>query len=292
MSGFWTRSREISWAASLRLTLCSPAVAGRKSATAAAMTTMSAEADSVDIADASCCADSTRTTRTPAGRSVSTAPATSVTVAPRERAVRASATPCRPLLMFPMKRTGSHASRVPPALITMRWPARSFVMASPRRRTSRAAATIAGGSGSRPGPESAPVRRPTAGSNTRMPRSRRDCTLACVAGCCHISVCMAGAIMIGQVAVSRVLVRRSSASPWVALAMRSAVAGTTSTRSADLPSRTCGTACTPRHTVVETGLPDRAAHVASPTNFKADAVGTTVTSHPASVRPRKTSQAL
>ena len=110
---------------------------------------------------------------------------------------------------------------------------------------------------------------PTAGSRTSAPRSRRVATLAWVAGCSHISVCIAGAKTTGQRAVSRVLVSRSSARPWAARASRSAVAGATTTRSAAWPIRTCGTSWASVQTSVETGLPDSAAQVAAPTNSSA-----------------------
>ena len=80
--------------------------------------------------------------------------------------------------------------------------------------------------------------------------------------------------------------------PWVARASRSAVAGATMMQSASWPSRTCGTRCASCHTSVATGLPDSASQVAAPTNLRAAEVGTTVTSQPVSVRPRRTSQAL
>ena len=44
--------------------------------------------------------------------------------------------------------------------------------------------------------------------------------------------------------------------------------------------------------LVETGLPDSAAHVASPTKRNADSVGTTRTSWPDSLNRRTSSQAL
>src|SRR5207342_64812 len=82
------------------------------------------------------------------------------------------------------------------------------------------------------------------------------------------------------------------ARPWAARAMRSAVAGATTTRSADWPIRTWGTSWASLQTSVLTGLPDSAAHVAAPTNCRAAAVGTTVTSWPLSVKRRSSSQAL
>ena len=119
----------------------------------------------------------------------------------------------------------------------------------------RAAAKISAGSGSRPTPVSAPVSRPEAGVRTTAPRERRVATLAWVAGCSHISVCIAGANSTGQRAVSRVAVSRSSARPWAARASRSAVAGATTTRSASRPSRTWATWSTSAQTVVATGSP-------------------------------------
>ena len=163
---------------------------------------------------------------------------------------------------------------------------------TPRSSTSRQTSKISAASGSRPLPVSAPVRRPSAGSITTAPRSRRVATLATVAGCSHISVCIAGANTTGQRAVSSVVVSRSSACPWAARATRSAVAGATTTRSADCPIRTCGTSWTSSQTPVCTGLPDSAAHVASPTKRSAASVGTTVTSWPDSVKRRSSSQAL
>ncbi len=137
------------------------------------------------------------------------------------------------------------------------------------RRSRGTRHTAASGSGRRPAPVSLPVRRPTAGSMTCAPRERSVATLAWVAGCSHISVCMAGANATGHRAVSRVLVSRSSARPWAAFARRSAVAGATTTRSADCPMRTCGTSCTEVHTSVLTGLPDRADHVGAPDEVRA-----------------------
>jgi hypothetical protein len=177
---------------------------------------------------------------------------------------------------LPMKRTGSIGSRVPPAVTTTRRPDRSSGLPARRSRPS-AAAKISGGSGSRPLPVSLPVSRPTAGSSTIAPRDRSVATFARVAGCSHISVCIAGAYRVGQRAVSSVFVRRSSARPFAARASRSAVAGATTTREAARPIRTCGTSWTSCHTSVATGCPDRAAQVGAPTNSRAAAVGTTRT---------------
>ena len=89
--------------------------------------------------------------------------------------------------------------------------------AVPRASTARHSRASSSGSGSRPLPLSLPVSRPTAGSTTSTPRLRSVATLACVAGCSHISVCIAGASTTGQRAVSSVLVSRSSARPCAAV---------------------------------------------------------------------------
>src|SRR4051794_2316332 len=156
----------------------------------------------------------------------------------------------------------------------------------------RHAAYNASGSGRRPAPVSLPVRRPTAGSMTWAPRARNVATLDCVAGCSHISVCMAGANSTGQRAVSRAAVSRSSARPWAARASRSAVAGATTTRSACWPNRTCGTDGTSAKTPVRTGCPDSASKVAAPTNSSAAGVGRTRTECPVSVSRRSSSALL
>ena len=218
----------------------------------------------------------------PGGAGRVTLAATRSTSAPRSTAARARAQPIRPEERLPRNRTGSRCSRVPPALTTTRRPARSRAAArcTIEGSVSTAVATAASsaGSGRRPGPVSGPVSRPESGSTTMQPRDRSVSTLARVAACSHISVCIAGAKTTGQWAVSRVEVSRSSARPVAARASRSAVAGATITRSACWPSRTCGTWCTSSKTDVCTGLPDRAAQVAAPTNSSAAAVGITVTS--------------
>ncbi len=134
--------------------------------------------------------------------------------------------------------------------------------------------------------------RPTAGGRTSEPRRRRVATLSRVAGCSHISVCMAGTNTTGAAVASRVAVSRSSARPVAARASRSAVAGATTTRSAVCPMRTWATSGTSSHTSVRTGLPDSASKVAAPTNRSAEAVGTTRTSCPRSVSARSSSADL
>ena len=168
-------------------------VAGRKSATAAAITTTSAPAARSRTAAAQLRAPSP--TRhdldVPRARGPRRARRPASPRAPRAAAAAASATPCRPEERLPRKRTGSSGSRVPPAETTTRRPARSRPRA-PEPSSRRQAAAMSAGSGMRPGPVSAPVRRPEAGSSTVTPRERSRATLACTAGFSHISVCMAG----------------------------------------------------------------------------------------------------
>ena len=113
--------------------------------------------------------------------------------------------------------------------------------------------TISAGSGSRPAPESAPVSRPTAGSRTTTPRSRSVATLARVAGCSHISVCIAGRehhrAARGEQRRGRAG-RRRGRGPRGPAGRRSRARR--ATRSASWPSRTCGTLGTSLHTSVAT----------------------------------------
>ena len=122
-------------------------------------------------------------------RATSRLAATSVTCAPRARAASAMATPILPVERLPMNRTGSMASRVPPALTTMCRPSRSGSRAgstvggraagsaarigrSPIAATT--ASTIAGSSASRPTPDWPDASCP--------PRARRSCTRTRPAG--------------------------------------------------------------------------------------------------------------
>ena len=140
---------------------------------------------------------------------------------------------------------------------------------APRASTRSATANISAGSGSRPGPVSGAGEPADGGIEHHRAPLRSSDTLAWVAGCCHISVCMAGANTTGQRAVSRTAVSRSSDMPAAARASRSAVAGATMTRSALWPSLTWGTSCTSSQTADVTGSPDSAAQVASPTKRRA-----------------------
>ncbi len=119
-----------------------------------------------------------------------TAAVTRTTSAPRMAARPASACPCLPEERFPMNRTGSMGSRVPPAVTNTFIPCRSPEeprTATAARRGSRR--VLRDGRGPRP------LLRddPTAGPTKCTPRLRSRATLSATAGCSHISVCMAGA---------------------------------------------------------------------------------------------------
>lgn len=95
----------------------------------------------------------------------------------------------------------------------------------------RTASAISPGSLILPTPVSAPVRRPLAGPMNFTPRSASVLTLASwVARLFHISVCIAGAMRIGQVATRADAVSRLSAIPTAIFAIVLAVAGAMSIR--------------------------------------------------------------
>ena len=96
----------------------------------------------------------------------------------------------------------------------------------------------------------------------------------------------------GELEARMTLVKRSSARPAVIRAIRSAVAGAMMMKFDFLASDTCRTSSTLSKTSVVTFRPDSASHVAEPTKFKLDGVGTTVTPKPRSRRRRKRSQDL
>ena len=75
------------------------------------------------------------------------------------------------------------------------------------------------------------------GRRRATPSACRVSRLRCVAGCCHMRTFIAGAIRIGRVVASSTVEARSSAWPPAILAMRLAVAGATTTRSASRASR-------------------------------------------------------
>ena len=144
---------------------------------------------------------------------------------------RAIATPILPVERLPMKRTGSIGSAVPPAVTTIRQPARSRACAGDRRvggrvgRVGRAHRSAGEGrlrprrrsmrdSASRPWPDLARrerARPPARRSRSRSSRSRS--MFARVAGCAYISPSMAGATITGAVVARQVAVTTSSARP-------------------------------------------------------------------------------
>ena len=199
-------SSTISGTPSCFLSLPGAACFGRKSATAAAITTTSASARAV-TASSICSAVSTGSTSTPGGAGSSTV-LTSTTRAPRAAASDAIAYPCLPELRLAITRTASIGSRVPPAVTTTVAPARS-----PGPRIRSAAATMSTGSASRPAPMSPPASRPTVGSTTWTPRRRSVSRFSTTAGCSHISVCIAGHSSTGARVASSVFVSRSVARP-------------------------------------------------------------------------------
>ena len=103
----------------------------------------------------------------------------------------------RPDEWFEMKRTGSISSRVAPAVMRMRSPARSPVRPARSLKISSAAATINCGSERRPGPIVPQAISPASGSTTRTPSARSRARLRRVAGCRSIVVFIAGATSTG-----------------------------------------------------------------------------------------------
>jgi hypothetical protein len=196
------------------LIFVSETATGRKSATAAAITTMSAASLRPTTARCISAAVSTDTASMPVpvgGAAV----VTRVTLAPRDAASSAMAWPCLPEDRLPMKRTGSMGSRVPPAVTSTCSPSRSCrPVPVPRpASTSETASTMRAGSASLPAPTSPPARRPSSGSTTCTPRARSRAMLSATAGCSHISLCMAGQTTTGARVASSVFVSRSSLSP-------------------------------------------------------------------------------
>ena len=93
---------------------------------------------------------------------------------------------------------------------------------------------------------------------------------------------MAGQTIFGQAVASRTVLSRSSASPQAALARMFAVAGATTSRSAQLARAICSTLCSPRLSHMETaaGLPLISEKSSGETNFVACSVITTRISAP------------
>ncbi len=268
------------------LILPASATFGRKSATAAAITTTSACGARASTAACICAAVSTAWSSAPGGVG-STTVDTSVTRAPCASASAATAYPCLPLLRLAITRTASIGSRVPPAVTTTCVPC-----SAPPPSTSSTSARIRSGEASRPLPESPPARRPSSGSTTCTPRRRRVSMLSTTAGCSHISVCIAGQTITGARVANRTLVNRSVESPAAYAPISRAVAGTTSTRSADCPSFVCGIGVSSSHKLVCTGSLASADSVVMPRKCSAPLVITGMTCAPASTNRRQISTAL
>ena len=163
----------------------------------------------------------------------------------------------------------------------------------PRASTWVQTSKISAGSGSRPLPVSAPVSRPSAGSMTRTPRARRVATLARVAGCSHISVCIAGREHHRAARGEQRVGEQVVGEPVRGLGQQ--VGGG---RARPRPGRRTGRAAraAPRarrpRPRWRPACPTAPPRWARPTNSSAAAVGTTVTSWPDSVKRRSSSQAL
>ncbi len=94
------------------------------------------------------------------------------------------------------------------------------------------AATISKGSAMRPGPNSPQAISPSLGPTNSTPSFSRIARLRLTEALSHIRIFMAGAIKTGLSVASSVVEAKSFASPFAILAIRSAVAGATTTRSA------------------------------------------------------------
>ena len=134
---------------------------------------------------------------------------TSVTDAPLFRASAAIAAPCLPELRLPMYRTGSIASRVPPADIRNFLPFKSCT----DPMCSRKLEMISEVSGNLPTPESSPVKRPVSGCITANPLDLSTRTFSCVVSLSHICGCIAGTKNFGALLALITLVNKSSALP-------------------------------------------------------------------------------
>src|SRR4029453_4070341 len=152
-------------------------------------------------------------------------------------------------------------------------------------------ATRSSSSARRPGPTSPEVSGPEAGGTTRTPRASRVARLARVAGCSHISVCMAGATTTGPPKARAMLVSRSSARPAASRARVLAVAGATTRTWPQRARATCSTPAGSSHTEAGTRRPVRAAKVARLTIRSPDSVSRGWTPAPARITSRATPRA-
>ena len=137
------------------------------------------------------------------------------------------------------------------------------------------------------------TRRPGARSGSRS-RRRRRATLVRVAGCVHMSPSIAGATTTGAEDARHVAVTTSPARPLAIAPSQCAVAGATTMASAVSattmwPIRPSGRRASRS---VSTGWRDSAANVSGPTNRAADGVSITAVSAPSARRARTSSTAL
>ena len=298
MSGFSASSKLGATFLPSFLILCSDSEAGRQSATAAVAMKRSCSGARGITASSICCAERTSTRVTPRGVGRCTGPATSVTSAPASRAARAIEKPILPLDRLVMPRTGSIASKVGPAVISRRRPARGFGASA-----ATSSSTMASGSIMRPSPISPQAWAPASTPSTCAPSAAIWRRLRCVAGCAHISRFIAGATISGTGRASaaplasgrarQVRLSRSSARPWARRAMKSALAGATSTASAPRVRLLCGMPLGSRASQVSsaTGWPESACIVSAVMKCSAPAVIATRTSAPA-LTSRRASSAL
>ena len=241
-------------------------------------------------ASAICAVVTTSTRSTPYGVASATGPQTSVTAAPRSRAASAIANPIFPEDRLPMNRTGSIGSCVPPALTTMRRPARSPCAPSACRN----APIISSVSTRRPGPTCPLASLPSTGPMKITPRRVSISMFACVAACAHICASIAGATSTGAVVASAVSATMLSAMPCASRAIVVALAGAMSSASAARASATCSSASSDcgSYMSVNTGRPVRARNVSGEMNFCAASVRITSTSASACVSLLARSAAL
>ena len=149
-----------------------------------------------------------RAPSTPAGSGTPTGPLTSVTRAPKFRERRGDR-----MSLPPAGTIGDVAHRID-RLVRRSAGDQRMSPASGRAGASSAsiAARIAGGSASRPGPNSLQAIAPSSGPTTWMPRDASSAMFACVAACSHMRTFIAGAtstgLSVASSSVERQIVRQ------------------------------------------------------------------------------------
>ncbi len=188
-----------------------------------------------------------------------------------------------------MARTVSIGSRVPPAFTTTRSPAR---LRGPSRRSASAASSR--GSTMRPSPCQPQASSPASGPSRRTPRARSRSTFSRVAGWFHMWTFMAGATSTGARVASSRVVTRSSARPCAMRASRWAVAGATTTSSAQSASAmwSISPSSAASKSSLRTERPERVWSTSGETKRAASGVSTQRTSWPARRRARTSSGTL